>query len=32
MPPKIRKLANEILVDPVSISLGISKPWNAPST
>ena len=26
MPPKIRKLANEILVDPVSISLGISKP------
>ena len=26
MPPKIRKLANEILIDPVSISLGISKP------
>jgi superfamily II DNA/RNA helicase len=26
MPPKIRKLANEILVNPVSISLGISKP------
>lgn len=26
MPPKIRKLANEILVNPKNISLGISKP------
>lgn len=26
MPPKIRKLANEILVNPKNVSLGISKP------
>ena len=26
MPPKIRKLASDILKDPISISLGISKP------
>ncbi|MGC6490684.1 MAG: DEAD/DEAH box helicase [Flavobacteriales bacterium] len=26
MPPKIRKLANEILTEPISISLSISKP------